>query len=120
LKALCEFDHDQVDLFFAKKIHNEYKLQEKSRKIFLQAVKIGDLCIYASPGELFSEYGDELVAKSPFKRKWVSAYSNDYVGYIVAPNCFVPGVYEARQTIFPPEGGGLMNKELLKLGESIK
>jgi hypothetical protein len=119
LQALCEFDHDQVDLFFAKKIQDEYKRQEKSRKVFLQAMKIGDLCIYASPGELFSEYGDDIVAKSLFKRKWVAAYSNDQVGYIVAPNCFVPGVYEARQTIFPPEGGAIMNEELLRLGNTL-
>jgi hypothetical protein len=119
LQALCEFDHDQVDLFFAKKIQDEYIRQEKSRKVFLQAMKIGDLCIYASPGELFSEYGDEIIAKSPFKRKWVAAYSNDQVGYIVAPRCFVPGVYEARQTIFPPEGGIMMNKELLRLGNIL-
>jgi hypothetical protein len=118
--GLCEFDHDQVDLFFAKKIRNEHQRQEKSRKIFFQAMRIGDLCIYASPGELFSEYGDELVAKSPFKRKWVSAYSNDQVGYIVVPECMVEGVYEARQTIFPSEGGALMNEELLKLGELLK
>jgi hypothetical protein len=119
LKALCEFDHDQVDLFFAKKIQDEYKRQEKSRKIFLQAMKIGELCIYASPGELFSEYGDELAARSPFKRKWVAAYSNDQAGYIVAPGCMVPGVYEARQTIFPPEGGAMMNEELLRLGNTL-
>ncbi|MDR1901875.1 MAG: hypothetical protein LBQ88_06305 [Treponema sp.] len=119
LKSLCEFDHDQVDLFFAKKIRDEYKRQEKSRKIFLQAIQIGELCIYASPGELFSEYGDEIIAGSPFKRKWVAAYSNDQVGYIVAPDCMVPGVYEARQTIFPPEGGAMMNKELLRLGNTL-
>jgi hypothetical protein len=118
--ALCEFDHDQVDLFFAKKIRDEHQRQEKSKRIFFQAMRIGDLCIYASPGELFSEYGGELVAKSPFKRKWVSAYSNDQVGYIVVPECMVEGVYEARQTVFPPAGGALMNEELLKLGELLR
>jgi hypothetical protein len=118
--ALGNFDHDQVDLFFAKKIIDQHELQQKTQTIFFQAVKIGDLCIYASPGELFSKYGDELVAQKQFKRVWVATLANDYVSYIVTPECMVEGVYEARQTYFPPDGGELMNQELLHLGDSLR
>jgi hypothetical protein len=115
-----DFDVNQVDLLFAKTYINWHKSKDTHRQVFLQVLKIGDVAIFASPGELFSEYGDELIKKSPFEHTIVSAYSNDYAGYIVTPECYAPGVYEARQTVFPPEGGALMNKELLKLGESLK
>jgi hypothetical protein len=119
LKALCDFDTDQVDLFFAKMYKTAHESKETNQPVYLQVLKIGDLGIYASPGELFSEYGDELLAKSPFDRTIVAAYSNGLVGYIVTPECYVDGVYEARQTIFNPSGGGEMNAELLRLGEEL-
>jgi hypothetical protein len=120
LKALCDFDTDQVDLFFAKKYKAAHESAETTQPVFLQVLKIGDLGIYVSPGELFSEYGDELIAKSPFERTIVTGYSNGLAGYIVAPECYVDGVYEARQTVFEPPGGAVMNAELLRLGETLK
>jgi hypothetical protein len=120
LKALCNFDTDQVDLFFAKKYKEAHENSETTQQVFLQVLKIGDVGIYASPGELFSEYGDELIAKSPFERTIVAGYSNGLVGYIVTPECYVDGVYEARQTIFEPSGGAVMNAELLRLGEGLR
>jgi hypothetical protein len=119
LKALCDFDADQVDLFFAKKYKATYESKETTQPVYLQVLKIGDMGIYASPGELFSEYGDELIAKSPFERTIVAGYSNGLIGYVVTPECFAEGVYEARQTIFNPSGGGEMNAELLHLGEAL-
>jgi hypothetical protein len=120
MKALCDFDTDQVDLFFAKKIRESHNSKEKECKVFLQVFKIGDLGIFASPGELFSDYGDELRAKSPFGKTLVAGYSNGLVGYIVVPECYREGVYEARQTIFEPAGGGAMNAELLRLSKTLQ
>jgi hypothetical protein len=119
LKALCDFDTDQVDLFFAKMYKAAHESEETSQPVYLQVLKIGDIGIYASPGELFSEYGDELIVKSPFEHTIVAGYSNGLVGYIVTPECYVDGVYEARQTIFNPSDGGEMNTELLRLGEAL-
>jgi len=83
-------------------------------------LKLGDQAIYGSPGELFSVFNEEIKRKSPFKRKFVSSLTNDEVGYIIDPACYREGVYEARQTVFPPEGGSEMNRILLRLGESLK
>jgi hypothetical protein len=119
LKALCDFDTDQVDLFFAKKYKTAHESTETTQPVYLQALQIGDMGIYASPGELFGEYGDELIAKSPFECTIVAGYSNGLVGYIVTPECYVEGVYEARQTVLDPPAGGIMNAELLRLGEEL-
>jgi hypothetical protein len=119
LKALCDFDTDQVDLFFAKKYKAVHESKETTQPVYLQVLKLGDMGIYASPGELFSEYGDELITKSPFEHTIVAGYSNGLVGYIVTPDCYAEGVYEARQTVLDPPAGGIMNEELLRLGEEV-
>jgi hypothetical protein len=118
-RALADFDTKQVDRFFARTYIQWHNDSTKNREVFLQTLKIGDIGIYSSPGELFSEYGDGLMEKSSFKNTIVAAYSNDYAGYIVTPECYADGVYEARQTVFEPEAGSLMNDELLKLGKEI-
>jgi hypothetical protein len=120
LKALGDFDTDQVDLFFAHYFKAAHEKEKEDLPAYLQVLKIGDMGIYASPGELFSAFGDELREKSPFDRTMVAGYSNGFVGYIVTPDCYVDGVYEARQTILNPPAGGLLNAELLRLGEELK
>jgi hypothetical protein len=119
LNALTDFDPEQVDLFFAHYFKTAHERENTSLSAYVQVLKLGDLGIYASPGELFSAYGDELRKKSPFERTLVAAYSNGYLGYIVTPDCYAEGVYEARQTVLDPPAGGIMNEELLRLGEEV-
>ena len=47
----------------------------------LQAFRIGDLRISASPGELFNELGSEI-KRGAGGDTWVASYSSDYIGYI--------------------------------------
>ncbi|MDR2759992.1 MAG: hypothetical protein LBB78_11500, partial [Spirochaetaceae bacterium] len=121
--GLGRFEKEQVDLYFAKQAMGAHTSGITDRKTTLQVLNIAELGIYASPGELFQEFADELIAKSPFKRTFVSAYSNDYIGYIVTPDlCRVDGVYEGRQTssrTFEKEAGPDMNREFLKMGEEL-
>jgi hypothetical protein len=121
--GLSRWEKEQVDLYFAKHIMTAHNSGVTDRKTTLQVLNIAELGIYASPGELFQEFAEELIAKSPFKRTFVSAYSNDYIGYIVAPDlCNVPGVYETRQTgnrTFEKDAGTAMNRELLNMGEEL-
>jgi hypothetical protein len=123
ISGLSRFEKEQVDLYFAKQTMDAHINGITDRKTTLQVLNIAELGIYTSPGELFQEFADELIVKSPFKRTFVSAYSNDYIGYIVAPDlCRVDGVYEGRQTsnrTFEKEAGSGMNRELLKMGEEL-
>jgi neutral ceramidase len=48
----------------------------------LQAFKIGNLLISASPGELFNELGTQIKVAAGRERTWVASYSSDYIGYI--------------------------------------
>ena len=50
--------------------------------VYVQAIRIGDTCIYALPGEIFAETGLKVKAQSPFKYNLVSELSNTRTGYI--------------------------------------
>ena len=63
---------------------NELRLAEDQAKppvpAELQAMRIGDLLVSGSPGELFDELGRDLKARVP--GAWVASFCNDYVGYV--------------------------------------
>lgn len=53
-----------------------------------QVLRIGDICIYAVPGELFVELGMQLLARSPGKRPLIATLANDNLRYIPTPEAF--------------------------------
>jgi len=61
----------------------------------LQVFQIGSLYIAGTPTQLFNEFGKQI-KESTKNLTMVSAFANDYCGYVPAPQCFRPGVYEAR------------------------
>ena len=48
----------------------------------LQAMRIGDLLISGSPGELYNELGQRLKQQVNSATTWVASFCNNYVGYI--------------------------------------
>lgn len=60
----------------------------------LQAIKLGEIHIYGVPAQIFCEFGVRIKQNADFGM--VSAFANDYIGYIPTPECMKPGVYEAR------------------------
>lgn len=50
--------------------------------VYVQAIRVGDTCIYALPGEIFAETGLKVKAQSPFKYNLVSELTNTRTGYI--------------------------------------
>jgi neutral ceramidase len=65
---------------------NELRLAEDQAKppvpAELQAMRIGDLLISGSPGELYNELGQSLKQRLDPGATWVASFCNDYVGYI--------------------------------------
>jgi neutral ceramidase len=60
----------------------------------LQALRIGDLVIFAIPFEVFVEMGLELKAKSPFPQTFVMSIANGAYGYLPTPEHHELGGYE--------------------------
>jgi len=60
----------------------------------IQAMRIGDLGIVGLPGEVFTEIGMAIKARSPFPRTMVVELANDWVGYIPTDKALEEGSYE--------------------------
>lgn len=92
------------------------------REVELQLFRIGDCCIVGTPTQLFNEYGKAI------KRGWdgvcmVSAFANDYCGYVPVPSCMVEGVYEARlckTSCLESEAGDKITEQVFKMQNELK
>lgn len=88
----------------------------------VQVMRIGDVALVATPGELFVELGLEIKQKSIAPHTFVIGYANDWIGYIVTPGTFAEGGYEASLgpwTKSGEEGGQIIVKTALKLVEKL-
>ncbi len=65
---------------------NELRLAQNQGKppvaATLQALRIGDLRVSVSPGELFNELGQAIKARGGTGETWVASYSSEYIGYV--------------------------------------
>jgi neutral ceramidase len=65
---------------------NELHLAEDQAKppvpAEIQALRIGELLVSGSPGELYDELGRSLKERAGAGATWVASYCSDYVGYI--------------------------------------
>ncbi|WP_432970384.1 hypothetical protein [Dactylosporangium sp. CA-233914] len=87
------------------------------------AARIGDCAIVGTPGELFSELGAEVRAKSPFATTIFAGYSQGTLGYVATSEEYPYGGYEPtvsqrgydQPAPFTPEVGGLLVRTSLEL-----
>jgi neutral ceramidase len=107
-------------------IASEYiKLRDRgitSKKIEIQALRIGNLFIGAFPGELFVEFGAYVKSNSLFKYNMISTLSNGCEGYITTKEAFHQGGYESKLTNYTnlaPGTGEMLAENILKLMRKI-
>jgi len=74
----------------------------------IHTLRIGDLGIVGLPGEVFSEIGLEIKAKSPFAQTMNIGIANDTVGYVATDQGLDEGSYETRlcRHVRAPKGTG--------------
>lgn len=83
-----------------------------------QVLRLGDLAIVASPGELFVEWGLQIKRESPAPHTFVVELANGWVGYLFNPGGFAEGGYEAGYgpwTQVSEEGASLLTEASLRL-----
>jgi L-amino acid N-acyltransferase YncA len=84
----------------------------------LQAVRVGDVAFGSVPGELFVEHGLRFKERSPFPFTYAVELANDYVGYLITPEAYEQGGYEActlRSSKVTPAGVQQMIDKLLEM-----
>ena len=92
---------------------------------YLQAIRVGDLCVYTMPGEVFLQLGQYVTENSAYKHSILVHNSNSYCGYIPTKESFGEGydLYETSlcyHSRLKPEAGEIMTARLLELGEVLR
>lgn len=98
-------------------------VQGETRKMWIQAMQLGDVYIAAVPAEFFTTLGLEIKRRSPFRNTFVFALSNDYVGYLPNRKGFENGGYQTWTGLhsFSEIGTGeVVVEECLKLLNELK
>jgi neutral ceramidase len=68
--------------------------QGEQRRMWLQAMRIGEVYLVAVPAEFFTALGLEIKSRSPYRHTFVCGLSNDYVGYTPTREGFELGGYQ--------------------------
>ena len=91
-------------------------LREKAEFMLLE---INDILIYASPAELAVEVGLHLKAQHPDKKVLVFAHGNDWQGYLLTPEEYEKGGYEACMSLYGRDFEPYFEKVYLELESSL-
>lgn len=88
-----------------------------NRDIPAQAMRIGDVCLIAVPGEALTHVGLDLKARARalgFAHPLVVGLANDHLGYIASDVEYDKGGYEAAMTFFGRDQAAQMNDVLIR------
>lgn len=102
-----------------------YTNKETHADLKMQIIKIGDICICALPGEIYTRTGLNIKQKSPFEKTIIVENSNCYCGYIPTENAFEENsrLYEAalcNHSCLVPEAAQIIEEKALSMIEKIK
>jgi neutral ceramidase len=101
---------DLIKLREAYLLHQEREQQDYVNAEIM-AAGIGDAAIVGLPGEIFTEFGRQVRAASPFACTLVAELANGCHGYVPTEEAFPGGGYEtwlARSSKLVPDAGALM------------
>ena len=117
-------EKDGVGMRALNLLHYVAANTEKYSKLLVQVIRIGDVCISALPGEIFSTYGLGIKAASPFKRNIVVENCNSYCGYVPSKQAFSENsnLYEAslcHGSCLIPEAGEIIQNKALELSGKL-
>jgi hypothetical protein len=91
-------------------------------KLFLQALRIGDVGVAAIPCEVFVEIGLAIKKKSPLRRTFTIELANGYNGYLPTPEQHALGGYEtwrARSSYLEVDAATHIRQTALELLERV-
>ena len=91
----------------------------------LQAIRVGELCFYIMPGEVFLQLGQYVLENNKYSHSIFIHNSNSYCGYIPTKESFGEGydLYETSlcyHSCLMPDAGEIMTNRLLELGENLR
>lgn len=94
-------------------------------EFLLQTIRIGTVCIYTVPGEIYAKFALDIKAKDKHQGCMVVEQCNGRAGYVPTPDCWAPNcdVYEASYSgcsFLAPEAGDMMVERLLEMAKTLE
>jgi hypothetical protein len=95
----------------------EYSEPDKTEKVLLQAIRIGEQAIVSLPFEVLVEIGLEIKEKSPFPHTFTISLANGGYGYLPPPHQHELGGYETwiGTSKFEKDSSVVLTKQLLEM-----
>ena len=96
----------------------------ETSSLAVQGIRIGDVFIAALPGEIYTTYGNQIKAASPFKKTMVAENCNSYCGYIPSHKAFeeASDLYESSlcyHSCHVPEAGDILVSKSLEFANKL-
>ena len=87
----------------------------------LVALRLSDsVGLITAPGEIFTEIGQSIVARSPFPHTLFAGYANGTIGYVPTRTAYAEGGYEVTHACqVAPDAGEQIEEESIRLLRSI-
>ncbi|MCB1092595.1 MAG: neutral/alkaline non-lysosomal ceramidase N-terminal domain-containing protein [Verrucomicrobiae bacterium] len=95
---------------------------EKTIKVKIQAIRIGDFAVCGFPFETFAEIGLDLKKRSPFSRTMVIGLANGRHGYLPTPEQHKLGGYETwlGTNVVQEDASVILTDQLLEMLDELK
>lgn len=95
----------------------QYSEPDKTEKVLIQAIRIGEQAIVSFPFEVLVEIGLEIKEKSPFPNTFTISLANGGYGYLPPPNQVELGGYETwiGTSKFEKDTSVILTKHLLEM-----
>ena len=113
---------EYFETFFAIQTFSLMLDKRQETEVCLQLLRIGELEVFGIPCQLFVEFGRAMKEGSAVKYSMVSAFANDYLGYVPTPACMAEGVYEARlapTSCLAPETGDRIANAMVEMSRNL-
>lgn len=100
-------------------------VKESIAKYYLQYIKIGNVSLYAYPGEIFVYFGLYLKEHAATENNMVCSFSNGGCGYVATREAYADNsrLYEKNLCFgacLAPDAGYIMTERLLKMSEEVE
>jgi hypothetical protein len=87
----------------------------------IQILTIGnDVAVVSLPGEIFTELGTYIRARSPFRTTIVTELTNGSIGYVPDRKAYIEGNYEPVSSRVAPGSGEILVENALRMLNEIK
>lgn len=87
----------------------------------LAALRLSDsIGVVTAPGEIFTEIGQSIVARSPFRHTLFAGYANGTIGYVPTRATYAEGGYEVTHACqVAPDAGEQIEEESVRLLQAV-